>query len=77
MKFKALRLGSTGRFPFGKADEEDEGELAMAVAADVPQGIVRVLFGKPISWIGLPAGQARQLGAMLIEKAQELERSKH
>lgn len=76
MKIKNFKLGGTGRFPYGKADAHDEGELLMALAADHANGIVRVEFGKPISWLGLPVREARALAALLIEKADELERHK-
>lgn len=71
------KLGATGRFPYGKAGADDEGELRMALATDRANGIVRIIFGKPIAWIGLPAREARQLAAMLNEKADEIERSKN
>ena len=70
----AAQIGATGRFPYGDLGKEDEGELAMAIAADPQHGVVRMLFGKPVGWLALPAGHARQLGAMLTEKANELER---
>lgn len=76
MKIKVLKLGATGRFPYGKANADDEGELAMALAADHSQGIVRVEFGKPVAWLGLPSAQARGLAALLIEKADELDKHK-
>lgn len=76
MKIKGFKLGATGQYPYGKADSDDEGELQMALATDHGNGIVRVVFGKPIGWIGLPASEARTLAALLIEKADELERHK-
>lgn len=48
----------------------------MALTTDHGNGIVRVVFGKPIGWLGLPALQARALAALLIEKADELDRQK-
>jgi hypothetical protein len=75
-KIKDFKLGATGKFPYGKADEHDEGELTLALAADHQNGIVRVLFGKSIVWLGLPSSHARQLAQMLIEKADEIDRRK-
>lgn len=75
MKIKDFKLlGATGRFPYGKADETDEGELQIALAADHGAGIVRIAFGTPTAWLGLPSGQARGLAAQLIAKADELDR---
>ena len=77
MKFKGFRLGATGKFPQGRADQHDEGELRMAIVADHQQAIVRLVFGTPIAWLGLSARDARQLATMLNEKADELESRKH
>jgi hypothetical protein len=76
MKFKDLKLGATGRFPYGQADETDEGELQFAITADPANGIVRVAFGKPIAWLGLPSSIARVLAAALIEKADLIDKQK-
>lgn len=76
MKIKHIKLGATGQYPYGHADADDEGELQFMLAADHGAGIVRVIFGKPIGWLGLPALKARALAALLIEKADELDRSK-
>jgi len=74
MKIKNFKLGATGRFPEGKADEHDEGELQLALAADFQQAIVRIVFGKQISWLGLPSSKAREFARLIIEKADELDR---
>lgn len=76
MKIKGFKLGATRQFPYGKADEDDEGELRLAMATDYHNSIVRVEFGKPIGWLGLPAQQAREFAAILIEKANELDARK-
>lgn len=76
MKIKDLTLGATGQFPRGKADASDDGELRMAIATDHGNGIVRIAFGTPTAWIGLPSQEARGLAAMLIEKADELDSRK-
>jgi hypothetical protein len=73
-KFPKFPIGATGRFPQGKVDEHDEGELSLALAADHQYGIVRVVFGKRIAWLGLPASEAREFAKMLIEKADELDK---
>ncbi len=48
----------------------------MALAADHGNGIVRLEFGKPIGWLGLPSTEARALAAALTEKADEIDRRK-
>ena len=74
MKIKVL--GATGRTPFGKVSDDDEGELQLAIGADHAHGIVRLEFGKPVGWLGLPTAHARQLAALLREKADELDKRK-
>jgi hypothetical protein len=68
-----LRLGPTGKFPRGRADASDEGELQVAMAVDRAQGIVRIAFGKPTAWIGLGAADARAFAQLLLAKAAELD----
>ena len=45
--------GPTGRFPEGKQNAEDEGELRVAIATDVPNNVVRMDFGKPVKWLSM------------------------
>jgi len=71
---RATKIGATGAYPYGKLGADDEGELAVAISADPSQGIVRFEFGKSIAWLGLPVGHARQLAAVLVAKADELDR---
>lgn len=73
MKTFDFRLGATGRFPRGKAAPDDEGELSLLLASDVTAGVVRIEFGKPITWLALPPAQARQLAVLLLEHATALE----
>lgn len=70
--FRAPATGATGLFTQGQASDDDEGELTMAFASDRLAGIVRVEFGKPVAWLGLPKDQAQQFAAMVARKASEL-----
>ena len=64
-------IGATGTHSEGKFNEDDEGDLRLAIAADHVDGIVRIEFGKPVSWLGLPPDQALHFGQMIINKAKE------
>lgn len=64
-------LGSTGKFPDGKLNEDDEGEMRIAVG--IEDSCVIIMFGELVSWIGLTAEGARDLANSLIEKAKSLE----
>lgn len=76
MKIKDFKLGATGAHPYGKVDDTDEGEIRLGMAADHHAGIIRIAFGKPIAWLGLPSSVARELALALIAKADELDRRK-
>lgn len=66
-------LGATGRFPEGRLNEHDEGEIAFAVAADSGSKKVLINFGKPVAFLGMNKAQAIELGQMLILKAGQIE----
>jgi hypothetical protein len=69
-----VKLGATGKFPQGKLDEHDDGGLNMAFVTDQRNGVVRVEFGKSLTWFALPAKEAREMAALLVEIANELDR---
>lgn len=59
-------------FPAGKLRENDEGELAFAVALDPLNKAVIVRFAKPVDWVGLNKAAALHLATLLTEKAEQL-----
>jgi hypothetical protein len=69
---KQMGLGATGNFPMGKFNEEDEGEIKIAIAADHQKNKILLNFGKPISWLGLTPDQAIDISNSLRDKAIEL-----
>ena len=64
--------GPTGKFPEGKLNKSDDGELMMAMAVDHEKKVVILNFATPVAWIGLPKEQALALGESIINKANEL-----
>ena len=71
--FKGLvDLGPTGDFPKGKLDATDEGGINIAIGSQVgPDGlVVRIEFGKPTAWLGLPQEQAVQFAIAIIKHAR-------
>jgi hypothetical protein len=62
--------GPTNRFPRGKVNEHDEGELKLAVYHK--DGTVFMDFGKPTAWLGLDKKAAREMAALLMEHADHL-----
>jgi hypothetical protein len=73
-RLNRLRLGATGREPYGKLTDDDEGEIRLAVAADRDTETVIIDFGKDVSWVGMRPEQAEAFGQLLIEKAKEARR---
>lgn len=67
----AHKLGATGEYPEGHLNENDEGELTMAIGAE--NGVVMLHFGKEVAWLGLPPDNARELAALLIKQADQIE----
>jgi len=68
------KVGATGEYSYGKLNPADQGELTVAVAADPANGVIKLMFGKPVAWLALPVGHVRQLAQVLLEKATELEK---
>ena len=63
-------LGATGRYPEGRLNPNDEGELAFAVG--IEEGKIALRFGKPVAWFAMNRQQALQLIALLQEKTDIL-----
>lgn len=62
-------FGATGKFPYGKLNDDDEGELTLGVAYDKLDGVVRIEFGTPVAWIGLTPPQAIEFAKALLTNA--------
>jgi hypothetical protein len=61
----------------GSINADDEGEMAMAVAADVKSGTVMLAFLKPVAWVAWPPDVVEQLIETLTDKLQELRKGAH
>jgi hypothetical protein len=62
-------LGAKGTFSQGQLNDSDEGDLVLSVAYDKLDGVVRVEFGKPVAWLGLPPPQAIEFAKLLLRHA--------
>ncbi len=60
-----------GKFPRGMIDGTDEGQLAIGIG--IRRGAVIMQFGKPVKWIGMDAGLARQIASQLNDLASRLD----
>lgn len=62
------QLGATGKFPEGKLNDADKGEIMVAVGKAGDKIIVD--FGpEPVKWVGLNHTQAIELGRSLLKHA--------
>ena len=62
--------GPTGRFPEGKMNAEDMGEIAVKIGAE--NGKVVMDFGPSMGWIGFTREQAFEISRTLRKRAQQL-----
>jgi hypothetical protein len=67
VKAESPTFGATGKFPMGKIDKTDEGEIAFGITSH--RGKVIINFGKPVAWLGMDAAQASMLAVTLIRHA--------
>lgn len=74
MKAETLRehFGATGRYPEGSLGSHDQGGLQFGITYDAEKRRVIVNFGTPVSWLGMNASHARDLGYALIRHASRL-----
>lgn len=62
--------GATGKFPDGKLDPLDEGEIQIRMGS--LDGRLIIEFGKPISSIGFTRDEAIHIGQAILDKAFKL-----
>jgi len=56
----------------GRANGEDDGDLAFGIASDPQKKLVIIRFGKPVEWIGLRAEDCVSLAEKLMEHARKI-----
>ena len=66
------KFGATGKFPEGKINANDEGEIQFGITNNGSEVILN--FGKPVKWLGIPPDKARNLAAILIKHADQVEK---
>ncbi len=71
LKKQEKNFGATERFPEGKLNEADEGEIKFGVTEK--DGKVVLNFGKEIKWMAATPEQAKDLAGSLLNKAREAE----
>jgi len=74
MKIDKFDLGATGKFPEGKLNEQDKGEIRFAVMGDA-KGNVVLYFGRDVTWIAMPPETAYELARLLQQTADGAIRS--
>jgi hypothetical protein len=64
------RPGPTGDYPHGKLGPDDEGGIGVALSHfTAPDGtrMVRLDFGKPVSWLALPHAHAVAFALLILK----------
>ena len=69
-----MSLGPTGKFPRGKFNAHDEGELRIGVAHKDKTVIID--FGTPTKWIGLDADGALEFATLITSHALQIKDGK-
>lgn len=68
---KKEQLGGTGKYPDGKIQESDAGELKFSVGYDEDTALCFMDFGTPVRWFGLMPEDAIDLGRTLIKHGRK------
>jgi hypothetical protein len=63
-------LGPTGKFPDGKMNEHDEGEIQIGITCSGNKVIMA--FGKPMAWLGFNKKDAVNIANALLKRAKEI-----
>lgn len=70
--FRVPATGGTGIFPEGTYGPDDQGEMMIAITADVEQQRLRLEFGEPTAWLGMSKSNAEEFIGLLQQAAAEL-----
>lgn len=62
------------KYPRGKLNEDDEGEVSMAIAVD--QDCVVIAFPKPVQWCAFSVEQAEELAVTILARAKDARRNR-
>jgi hypothetical protein len=62
---------SDPQYPHGKLNDDDEGALQLLVYTE--ENNVVINFGKPVVWVAMPPANIRELAALLLKRADELD----
>lgn len=65
------------QYPDGKANEQDEGAIAIAIAIGIEDNIIKMDFGKKIAWIGFDKYSAMQVAEALLKHAKLIKVKAH
>ena len=64
-----MKPGPTGKFPEGKINDDDQGELVIGVRIDDKTGFVVIDLGLTGMCVGIPPESAIELARLIAEEA--------
>lgn len=70
--FSVPATGAVGSFSRPQLNNDDEGDLRVAIAADKKSNVVVMNFGKKVAWLALPKQEALSFCDIIRKRAYEL-----
>ena len=67
-----LKGNATRKWPEGRLDGTDDGQLVYKVGSDPETGLVKIEFGKPVAWMAMSPQDAVNLAQSLIKHARSI-----
>jgi hypothetical protein len=72
LELKNMAQGFGRRYPHGRLSGDDDGEIAIGIASDLENKVVRMKFGKPVAWLAMDKDTAI---VMLTNLAKHISRT--
>lgn len=66
-----VKLGATGKFPEGKINPDDQGEIRLRIAFDNASQNLIIDFGAPVVWVGMPPQLATKFANLILKRVKE------
>ena len=71
--FREQEAGTAKReWPEGRIEGTDDGQIVFKLSSDPETGVIKVDFGKPVTWVGMSPNDAVQVAQLLIKHARSI-----
>ncbi|PWT75882.1 MAG: hypothetical protein C5B60_04740 [Chloroflexi bacterium] len=65
-----MKFGATGKFPAGKLNETDKGEIVCGISYDMENDLIRIEFGTPLTWMAMEPEHAADFANTILNKVK-------